>query len=80
MDRYAYYVCFKCKKAYYGGEVRCEEQAAQADDYDPSELVCGACSDVSRAQVCSHALLSIKITLETSLVQLAQTIKTVKGD
>ena len=51
MDRYAYYVCFKCKKAYYGGEVRCEEQAAQADDYDPSELVCGACSDVSRAQV-----------------------------
>ena len=84
MDRYAYYVCFKCeyytvyfqqrvansllldiiilyltlmfliitgKKAYYGGEARCEEQAAQADDYDPSELVCGACSDVSRAQV-----------------------------
>ena len=39
------------KKAYYGGEARCEEQAAQADDYDPSELVCGACSDVSRAQV-----------------------------
>lgn len=51
MDRYAYYVCYKCKKAYYGGEVRCEEQAAQADDYDPSELVCGGCSDVSRAQV-----------------------------
>lgn len=54
MDRYAYYVCFKCKKAYYGGEARCEEQAAAPDDYDPSELVCGACSDVSRAQMCSR--------------------------
>ena len=51
MDRYAYYVCFKCGKAYYGGEARCEEQAAGNDEYDPSELVCGACSDVSRAQV-----------------------------
>lgn len=51
MERYAYYVCYKCKKAYYGGEIRCEEQAAVGDDYNPAELVCGACSDVSRAQV-----------------------------
>ena len=51
MERYAYYVCYKCQKAYYGGEVRCEEQAVQGDQYDPAELVCGACSDVSRAQV-----------------------------
>jgi len=63
MDRYAYYVCHKCKKAYYGGEARCEIEAAAAgagdsvqpaatEDYDPSELVCGACSDVARAQMC----------------------------
>ncbi|CAH1777009.1 unnamed protein product [Owenia fusiformis] len=51
MDRYAYYVCFKCKKAYYGGEARCDEQLA-GDDYNPAELVCGGCSDVSRAQMC----------------------------
>ncbi|XP_041356631.1 E3 ubiquitin-protein ligase MYCBP2-like isoform X3 [Gigantopelta aegis] len=51
MERYAYYVCFKCFKAYYGGEARCDEQAG-ADNYDPKELVCGACSDVSRAQMC----------------------------
>ena len=37
-------------QAYYGGEARCDEQAG-ADNYDPKELVCGACSDVSRAQV-----------------------------
>ncbi|XP_054723026.1 E3 ubiquitin-protein ligase MYCBP2-like [Uloborus diversus] len=52
MDRYAYYVCYKCKKAYYGGEARCDAEAGAGDDYDPTELVCGACSDVSRAQMC----------------------------
>ncbi|XP_069130438.1 LOW QUALITY PROTEIN: E3 ubiquitin-protein ligase MYCBP2-like [Argopecten irradians] len=52
MERYAYYVCYKCKKAYYGGEARCDEQAGGAEDYDPQELVCGGCSDVSRAQMC----------------------------
>ncbi|WAQ99892.1 MYCB2-like protein [Mya arenaria] len=52
MDRYAYYVCYKCKKAYYGGEARCDEQAGVGDVYDPQELVCGACSDVTMAQMC----------------------------
>ncbi|XP_056648043.1 E3 ubiquitin-protein ligase MYCBP2 isoform X1 [Diorhabda sublineata] len=50
MDRYAYYVCYKCKKAYYGGEARCD--AEMGENYDPKELVCGACSDVARAQMC----------------------------
>ncbi|XP_038063237.1 E3 ubiquitin-protein ligase MYCBP2-like isoform X3 [Patiria miniata] len=52
MNRYAYYVCFKCKKAYYGGEARCDQDLGVQGDYDPTELVCGACSDVSRAQMC----------------------------
>lgn len=38
-------------QAYFGGEARCDAEAGQGDDYDPSELICGACSDVSRAQV-----------------------------
>ncbi|XP_033112056.1 E3 ubiquitin-protein ligase MYCBP2-like [Anneissia japonica] len=50
INRYAYYVCFKCKKAYYGGEARCDQGGVQ--EYDPAELVCGGCSDVSRAQMC----------------------------
>ncbi|CAH0546546.1 unnamed protein product [Brassicogethes aeneus] len=50
MDRYAYYVCYKCNKAYYGGEARCD--AEMGENYDPTELVCGACSDVARAQMC----------------------------
>lgn len=77
MERYAYYVCCKCNKAYYGGEARCDADARGAvrvsssdpdgssdassvnnrqpqphDSYDPNELVCGGCSDVSRAQIC----------------------------
>ncbi|XP_073470390.1 E3 ubiquitin-protein ligase MYCBP2 isoform X13 [Aquarana catesbeiana] len=52
MNRYAYYVCYKCKKAYFGGEARCDAEAGQGDDYDPRELICGGCSDVSRAQMC----------------------------
>ena len=59
LDRYAYYVCFKCGKAYYGGEARCGDQAVRfvagqpdPDEYDPQELVCGGCSDVARAQMC----------------------------
>nr|XP_033805293.1 E3 ubiquitin-protein ligase MYCBP2 isoform X3 [Geotrypetes seraphini] len=52
MNRYAYYVCYKCKKAYFGGEARCDAEAGQGDDYDPRELICGACSDISRAQMC----------------------------
>ena len=53
VDRYAYYVCFKCGKAYYGGEAQCDAEVgrANAEDYNPEELVCGGCSDVSRAQV-----------------------------
>ena len=38
-------------QSYYGGEARCVEQASLGDEYDPSELVCGGCSDVAQAQV-----------------------------
>jgi hypothetical protein len=54
MSKYAYYLCCKCKKSYYGGEARCAQAAAVSDDYDPTELVCPACSNVSgiAIQVC----------------------------
>lgn len=37
-------------QAYYGGEARCDAEVGE--NYDPTELVCGACSDVARAQMC----------------------------
>ncbi|CAD5120813.1 DgyrCDS9371 [Dimorphilus gyrociliatus] len=52
MNRYAYYVCSKCEKAYFGGEARCDEALHLNDDFNPEELVCGACSDVAMAQMC----------------------------
>ncbi|XP_065222944.1 E3 ubiquitin-protein ligase MYCBP2 isoform X3 [Planococcus citri] len=51
MEKYAYYVCFKCKKAYYGGEARCEAEVDNSD-FNPEELICGGCSDISGARVC----------------------------
>ncbi|XP_058840925.1 E3 ubiquitin-protein ligase highwire [Topomyia yanbarensis] len=50
MERYAYYVCSQCDKAYYGGEARCD--ADLGENYDPQELVCGGCSDVVKAKMC----------------------------
>ncbi|XP_050683096.1 E3 ubiquitin-protein ligase MYCBP2 [Leptidea sinapis] len=50
MERYAYYVCHKCGKAYFGGLARCEADSNSA--WDPKELVCGACSDVAGAKIC----------------------------
>ena len=48
------YICtfvYTCLQAYYGGEARCDEQIGGGDQFDPTELVCGACSDVTMAQV-----------------------------
>ncbi|XP_045784545.1 E3 ubiquitin-protein ligase MYCBP2 [Maniola jurtina] len=54
MERYAYYVCHKCGKAYFGGLARCEVESSGW--WEPTELVCGACSDVAGARVCpKHA-------------------------
>ncbi|KAJ0183668.1 hypothetical protein K1T71_000091 [Dendrolimus kikuchii] len=50
MDRYAYYVCHKCGKAYFGGHARCEAETTSS--WEPTELVCGACSDVAGARTC----------------------------
>ncbi|XP_064076475.1 E3 ubiquitin-protein ligase MYCBP2 [Vanessa tameamea] len=50
MERYAYYVCHKCGKAYFGGLARCE--AESSGWWEPTELVCGACSDVAGARTC----------------------------
>jgi RCR-type E3 ubiquitin transferase len=44
LSKLAYYQCYKCKKAYYGGQVDCAAAAAAAHlPIDRSELVCSAC-------------------------------------
>ncbi|OTF80766.1 hypothetical protein BLA29_008492, partial [Euroglyphus maynei] len=51
MERYSYYPCMKCQKAYYGGEARCDIEY-DGNNYNPQELICGSCSDITRAQIC----------------------------
>mgnify|MGYP007113763676 CR=1 FL=1 len=43
MDRYNYYLCFRCKKPYFGGERACDQPAGYSSTFDESELVCGSC-------------------------------------
>ena len=52
MHHYAYYLCHKCGKAYFGGEARCDLEAEFDPDYDPKELICGACLGGPREQNC----------------------------
>ena len=51
MSKYAYFPCFKCKKAYFGGAAACEAGRGSAE-FDPSELVCPLCAGGGAAQVC----------------------------
>lgn len=52
MERYHYYQCFKCKKAYFGGSVECLGEADGDDKHDPKDLICGGCSNRQRQQIC----------------------------
>ncbi|OMJ78568.1 hypothetical protein SteCoe_21592 [Stentor coeruleus] len=45
LDRYSYYMCFKCKKPYFGGKKDCEQNNDQAK-FNPEELVCPSCSAI----------------------------------
>ncbi|KAM9960087.1 hypothetical protein ACTFIW_009212 [Dictyostelium discoideum] len=46
MDRFSYFMCFKCKKPYFGGEKVCAiaDENRIAGEHKPEELVCGGCS------------------------------------
>jgi E3 ubiquitin-protein ligase MYCBP2 len=52
MHKFAYYLCFKCQKAYFGGGAECA--AAGGADFDPSELMCGSCAPSSAKDCPKH--------------------------
>jgi len=49
MNKFAYFLCYKCNKAYFGGDANCGVRG----DFDPSELVCGACANPGMVTTCS---------------------------
>eukprot|EP00455_Lapot_gusevi_P044756 TRINITY_DN5635_c0_g1_i6.p1 TRINITY_DN5635_c0_g1~~TRINITY_DN5635_c0_g1_i6.p1 ORF type:complete len:177 (-),score=28.94 TRINITY_DN5635_c0_g1_i6:137-667(-) len=53
LHRYAYYLCFKCQKPYYGGLRECAE-ARGSDNFDPSELMCAGCSPLLTQECPKH--------------------------
>eukprot|EP00826_Nyctotherus_ovalis_P013748 TRINITY_DN1375_c0_g1_i9.p1 TRINITY_DN1375_c0_g1~~TRINITY_DN1375_c0_g1_i9.p1 ORF type:complete len:432 (+),score=91.22 TRINITY_DN1375_c0_g1_i9:404-1699(+) len=44
LTRLSYYMCFKCKKPYFGGLKSCENVNEGQREYKESDLVCGACA------------------------------------
>lgn len=50
MDRLAYYMCFKCKKPYFGGMRKCDAQ--DVDKWNEKHLVCGGCRMGSNKKSC----------------------------
>eukprot|EP00474_Spongospora_subterranea_P000655 CRZ01113.1 hypothetical protein [Spongospora subterranea] len=45
LDRFAFYLCFKCQKPYFGGRRQCGNLAGMDEEkFNAAELVCGGCS------------------------------------
>ena len=44
MDKYNYYLCFKCEKPYFGGERQCGADGGES--FNPEELICPGCAAV----------------------------------
>jgi E3 ubiquitin-protein ligase MYCBP2 len=46
LHSFAFYKCFKCKEAYFGGRRNCEQN--QVENRDPAEMICFDCGDVPK--------------------------------
>ncbi len=47
LTRLSYYMCYKCKKPYFGGLKSCENVNEGQREYEERDLVCGACASVN---------------------------------
>eukprot|EP00002_Diphylleia_rotans_P039326 TRINITY_DN9099_c0_g1_i2.p1 TRINITY_DN9099_c0_g1~~TRINITY_DN9099_c0_g1_i2.p1 ORF type:complete len:433 (+),score=56.03 TRINITY_DN9099_c0_g1_i2:220-1518(+) len=54
VDRFSYYQCYVCQRAYFGGQRLCEQNEDEEKLFDPSELVCGSCSSNDTNQSCKE--------------------------
>ena len=54
MAIYCYYMCFKCKKPYFGGAKDCNRAMENEKmEFKPEELVCANCCDVEKVENCN---------------------------
>ena len=62
-------MCFRCKKPYFGGMPSCEEAARGDEDYNPEDLVCGACAGNDLGDTCAvHGAEFIEFKCQVGLV------------
>jgi len=62
LDKLAWYLCDQCRKPYYGGEKACGDNNNnnnnnnnnQPANFNPKELICGACSGMLGKNVCKE--------------------------
>jgi len=52
LHKFAYYLCYKCSKPYYGGDYECA--AAAPVKFDPSEMMCAGCSPIQSEDCPTH--------------------------
>lgn len=50
MHKFCYYLCYKCKEPYYGGDRACENN--EDGEYDPTELLCVKCNPFHAESTC----------------------------
>jgi hypothetical protein len=54
MDRFAFYMCSKCRRPYFGGRRQCEEVAMQqAEAFNKDQLLCGGCTSGPDVKSCN---------------------------
>lgn len=51
LHRFSFYRCYKCKTPYFGGDKICEADQ-QAREFNPKDLVCGRCCDLTGINEC----------------------------
>jgi len=52
MQRFSFYVCFKCRKPYFGGDKQLCGMEENIRDFNAEELICGSCCDFSDKDTC----------------------------
>jgi len=53
MKRFCYYLCFKCKKPYFGGERACNAEQ-RVGEFNLEELICGTCCNTGNQENCKN--------------------------
>ncbi|EGG19598.1 RING zinc finger-containing protein [Cavenderia fasciculata] len=52
VEQFSYYLCFKCKKPYFGGMNQCAAGLVVPDKINEQDLICGSCSSNDSVTIC----------------------------